>query len=295
FAKNYGKYGDGSVETGSLKSSIDGGHAQRCMYMFFGDKVVGTSVKAPGVNNGKDGVDILKDNMYAISILQKYAQAESNDKQDVYLMAGIASDTAVKHLLYYSGKALEEIKQINATKKTKALENAEKDIEEIHDWVSRYNDSPTTGGLREGQTNKYQTMVRDEIDKRTISLKNNAEYQALDNPIFKTMEESAGVVVMRVKQNPEEKNNIFIYAGHAYSVSKVKLVGKDGKDLTNESNLDSSQIDAVQSSVTLINPHAKTKASLNEKEERYNDGKFEVSLESFLNNTGYIRTATVNK
>ena len=263
--------------------------------MFFGDKVQAPTVRRKTLNNGAEGVDSLADNMSVIYTLQSYAQAANDGQKDVYLMAGVSTDGAVENLTFYAKKALEEIKTINQTKKTPELEKAEKNIELIYSWISRYNDSPTTSGLREGQTNKYQTMVRDEIDKQTIELKNNAEFQALDNPIFKTMAESAGIVVMRVTGKQEANNNIFIYSGHAYSVSDVKLIGKDGKDLTNESNLDSAQIDANKSSVTLINPHAKTKASLNDKEERYNDGKFEISLESFMNNVGYIRTATVNK
>lgn len=295
FSKNYGQYGKGNACNVDLKSTIDGGHAQECMYMFFGDKVQAPTVRRKTLNNGAEGVDSLADNMSVIYTLQSYAQAANDGQKDVYLMAGVSTDGAVENLTFYAKKALEEIKTINQTKKTPELEKAEKNIELIYSWISRYNDSPTTSGLREGQTNKYQTMVRDEIDKQTIELKNNAEFQALDNPIFKTMAESAGIVVMRVTGKQEANNNIFIYSGHAYSVSDVKLIGKDGKDLTNESNLDSAQIDANKSSVTLINPHAKTKASLNDKEERYNDGKFEISLESFMNNVGYIRTATVNK
>ena len=295
FSKNYGKYGFGDPGNVDLKTGINGGQAQNCMYMFFGDKVDAGSVKVENLKNGEKDVDTLKDNMSVIKMLQKYAQSEGDDSKDVYMMAGISTKMAVENLTYYAKTALGEIREVLKKNETEALKKAEKDVQQIYAWSYHYYDTPASSGTtREGETDEYQTKVRDEIDKRTIKLKNNAEYQALQNPIFKTMEEAAGVVVMRVTGKKEENNNIFIYSGHAYSVSAVKLVGKDGKDLTNESGLVSSQIDPEKSSVTLINPHAKTKASLNESEDRYNDGKFEMSLTSFLNNIGYVRTATVN-
>lgn len=296
FSKNYGKYGFGDPGNVDLKTGINGGQAQNCMYMFFGDKVKDDSVKVTNVKNAEEGVNSLTDNMGIIYTLQKYARAAKDDKQDMYLMAGISTKESVTNLTYYAKTALKEIREVLKKNETEALKKAEKDVQQIYAWAYHYYDTPASGGsTREGETDEYQTKVRNEIDKRTINLKNNEEYQALQNPIFKTMEEAAGVVVMRVTGKKDENNNILIYSGHAYSVSDVKLVGKRGQDLTNEAALLSSQIDPEKSTVTLINPHAKTKASLNESEDRYNDGQFEISLSSFLNNVGYIRTATVKK
>ncbi|MBQ9242346.1 MAG: hypothetical protein IJ165_03835 [Proteobacteria bacterium] len=296
FSKNYGKYGFGDPANVDLKTGINGGQAQNCMYMFFGDRVKADTVKVTNVKNAEEKVDSLKDNMGVVYTLQKYAQAAKDGKQDMYLMAGISTKESVANLTFYAKSALKEIREVLKKNETEALKKAEKDVQQIYAWSYHYYDTPASGGsTREGETDEYQTKVRDEIDKRTIKLKNNAEFQALENPIFKTMEEAAGVVVMRVTGKKEENNNIFIYSGHAYSVSEVKILGKKGQDLTNEALLLSSMIDPEKSTVTLINPHAKTKASLNESEDRYNDGKFEVSLSSFLNNVGYIRTATVNK
>ncbi len=294
FAQQYGPYGFGDPEGTNLVDGIDGGHAQNCMYMFFGDKVDADSVEKIDVENDDPEADIIKKNKAVINVLLDYAkQQDGNGKKDVYLMAGISTTEAVKQLGIYSEAAANELRPLVGS--NEQLSQALSDIETIHDKISHYYDIADEPG-REGESGAWQKSIRDDIDALSLSLHNNTEFTNLNLASYQTLRESIGIVVAKVTGKKENYNNIFIYSGHAYSVDRLSLVDKKGNDLTKGLHLfAASKVDADLSRVTLINPHAKTKPAMNEAEERFNDGKFTISLRSFLNNVGYIRTAVVDK
>lgn len=294
FAQNYGRYGKGDPEGLNLVDSISGGQAQQCMYMFFGDKVVDNSVDITDVNNADEDVDIIKDNQAIIKQMLEYAKhQDGKGKSDVYMMAGISTKTAVNHLKSYADMAAKELEP--KVKDNEDLQKALADIQAIGDKASHYYDEKDVPG-REGESGAWQEQIRKDIDALSLSLKANTAFTSLNLKSYQTLQESVGIVVAKVTGKKDDYNNIFIYSAHAYSVDSLHLVDKKGKDLTQGFHLFASKnVDADKSTVTLINPHGKTKASFNEKEDRYNDGKFTVSLRSFLNNVGYVRSAEVKK
>lgn len=89
-----------------------------------------------------------------------------------------------------------------------------------------------------------------------------------------------------------------VYARHAYHVKDVALNGSDGKGLgltSADVAARLSEIDALKSNIVLENPHARNELDLdgNGPEDGKNDGRFQVSLHSFLTNLDLLRGATV--
>ncbi len=282
FAQKYGQYGEGDPQGLNLVDSIDGGHAQKCMYLFFGDKV--TSACAYGVNNAQDGVDLIQNNKWIISELLNYTQTVDGTGDTVkYLMAGSDMASATTRLAYYAGVVANELSAVAGNNQN--LKKALKNVQDVQQAASLYNSAS------DAQKASYKAT----IDAASLELKKNSSFQDLHLATYNTMQEAMGIVVAKVTGNPNKYNNIFIYSSHAYSVHTVNLVNSEGADLSKKS-LDEvlAEVDPTKSSVTMQNPHAMTKPAMNEAEDRYNDGKFTVSLNSFLSNIAYLRQATVS-
>ncbi len=290
FAKNYGRYGDGSIKSNERYAGIDGGQSAFCLELFYGNDV--KSAENNAVAMPEEDANPLKANKALVGDLLKFAKAQDGTaKNDIHMMAYVSTQQAVTRLQYYSEQLIQELEpQVGENEELAAALTS---IRNIKDCADHYYDEADVAG-REGTSGDWQQTKRDEIDAYSIELQNNAAFTALQPSGYHIFQQSVGIVVSKVTNDPTRYNNIFIYSSHAYNVSHVELVAKDGSSL-NQASLSKviKNCDINASTITLQNPHAKTKPSYNEAEDRFNEGTFDTDLAGFLGLMGYVNVAEV--
>jgi len=284
FAEEHGKYGMGAGTGGGGYDLIDtGGGSENCYQIFYGDdaKAFKTSI------NFATEVDPVVINLDAIRSLVNYSNTQQNPGPgggtETFMHARIGPTGAAKRCV----SLIEEVTadwwvwpwETNTL--DPALEGLKTDIEA---WQASTAAADMTTML-----NTARAVSAPGANPELWDEENGQDYRDL-------------LEVIKIVSNFSTDTGSgarSVYAAHAYHVKDVFFKDSDGNALNlTDANVAThlKSISGMDSSVVLENPHASGEMDLDGNgpdQDNDNDGRFEISLHSFLTNMDLLRGATV--
>lgn len=290
YVQRWGKYGEGLSASEQGNGGYDiittGGGSQRCYPMFYGDGVVDTDTQ--GMNYAP-GSDLLATNLDALARLIRFEGKKHHPGlpggEQEFMQVRIGSGSAITRLgalvdatlTHHQAQQEAGASPDTFTTELQALDGL------IDTWSGAQSDANRNAVVtraRTIQTPGAHPVLWDEASDKT----------------YHDLLEVLGIVInLGTDQGPGRR---MVYASHAYNVHTVALRDTHGADLEiPEANLSArvSEIDAIQSTVILENPHARNEPDLDGTGpvDGVNEGRFTLTLDGFFRNFDLLRLATV--
>ena len=299
-ARLYGQYGDGSQKAEDVakrdgENVIDGGHAGKCLHMFFGEDVPSSPVSS--IRGHSRELSILENAKPLVEEFMKFSMTQDGSKtEDTHIcIAAFKNDIGPRGRFYASAlineieAALEE--DLDAVKKSD-LEAAREVLLDIDYLVAKYLGQQGVDG-REGLKSGSEREICNSLHECQMKLVSNTTFTDAGFSDYTSLRSVLGTII------EDKYSDIFIYQKHAYNVAHVDFRDKDGNpvqvaDSTTFDEL-AMLIDVDKSTVVLENPHGQTKAVRpGENRTRTAEGKFEATLREALASTTQF-TSVVGK
>jgi len=307
FAQQFGKYGKGlgtDAGTGGYDIIDSGGGSQEVYPMFYGGAV---SSQTTQDINATPGGNIAVENVAAIQQLLALEAHKSNPGvaggQQNFVQARISPEGAINrckamsqaiidhHYNEVNGGTGGAIRRFFGGKDKRAADQKKLDkaltslIKAIDKWKGQKNAVNLTAVAR----------AADAIQKPGAFPLLSAEGGA--TPLYNQLNENLGIVINLGTDNSPGRR--MVYASHAYNVNSVTLKNAEGQALAlaaTDLPARATEIDATKSNIVVENPHAGNEPDLdgNGPKDGKNDGRFDMSLDSFLRNFDMLRLATVD-
>lgn len=291
YAHLYGQYGDRSqkpedVEKRDGENEIDGGHAGRCLHMFFGEDVPNSNITE--IRNHSREKSILENAAPLMKEFMKFSMTQDGSKtEDTHIcIAAFKSDIGPRGRFYAStliheiDAALED--EMDAAKKAD-LEAAREALLDIDYLVAKYLGQQGVGG-REGLKTGSEYEICNSLHECQLKLATNTTFTEAGFADYTSLRSALGTII------ENKYNDIFIYQKHAYNVAHVDFRDKDGNPISVDNSTTFEEfamlVDVDKSTVILENPHGQTKAVRpGQDRTRTAEGKFEATLREALAST----------
>ncbi len=284
FAEEYGKYGLGAGTGAGGYNIIHGGGGSEDVYqIYYG----GAATAFTETINYTQGSDLVTTNAAAIGQLVSYVNTQENPGAgggtETFMHARIGRQSSARRLVQLIDAVVDDwwVWPWETNTLDPALNGAKTDI---NAWLAA-----PTAATRTTMLTSVRAVCAVGAHPELWDEDNGQEYRDL-------LEVGNIVCNIGTDAGPGTRS---VYAAHAYHVKDVHFKGTDGADLAlTTSNLAANigNISDMESSVVLENPHARNEVDLDGDGpdlDSNNEGRFEMTLHSFLTNLDLLRGATV--
>jgi len=304
FAQQFGRYGNG-MNGDEGKGGYDiigsGGMSQACYRMFYGEDVADESTQAVNFDGRTDSVQLNADAIQRLLTFELNKQAQDGQTQQ-YAQARISPDGAIRRAKLLAEAVLRHQTKTEPGAFRRFINKLRGKTPDANVTAARANIATALGTFIAA----IDTYLADRTQANKTALVTQAQaieaigaHDLLRDPdaakVYHDLLENLGVVINLGTDNGPGRR--MVYAAHAYNIMSVALCNAQGAALTMqpaEVPRRLAEIDGVRSSVVLENPHARNEPNMNGPIDAVNEGRFTLTLDSFLRNTDLLRLAAVD-